>query len=483
MRLAYLLLWLLLPCTGGYAQDTLRNETIIRMVNARMSRELIEARIKTNPTRFDLTPYSYPDLLEAGVSESIIVSMWIASMPLSALTNADIMGMYHSKMPRSLISKRMLLGKADFDFSPEALKVLERAKIPNSLIKEMRAASNIVLDTPLPPAPAVATAPVVEPAPVTKPAPAVAATPVAEPEPAPAPAPRPTPTAPWRATPPRTSAPPPPPPMPRMADEDRPENDTLYNKTIVELTNIKLPQQTIIAKIGTSVTSFDVSVKALKALQASGVHGDVITEMIRVNGLAAERRAKQANSRNPNEMHRPGIYVYRPYDTDVPVKKLDPTIVSASRSGGVGTAIAQAYTYGIAKSKVKSSLAGPNSRLQILSVEPVFYFYFETNDKPDADNWFFATATSPNEFVCVTLRERPDSREMEVGASNAYGSDSGIPNRVKVDFDYEKISEGIYKVTFKKPMKPGEYCFLYANNAPTNYSNNKVFDFGIIKAD
>jgi hypothetical protein len=465
MRSACLFLWFLLPCTVGYAQDTLTNESVIRMAKTNMSRELIEARIKASSARFNLTSYSYTDLLDAGVSESIIVAMWIASMPLPTLTNADVMAMFHSRLPRSLINKRMLVGKVNFDFSPDALDVLQRSRIPNVLIKEMRAASNIVSDTPLPPAPAVAATPDATPAQV------------AEPEPAP----RPTPAAPWRPTPPRTSAPPP--PMPRMADADQPENDTLYNKTIVELTNIKLPQQTIIAKIGTSVTSFDVSVKALMALQASGVHGDVITEMIRVNGLAAERRAKQANSRNPNEMHRPGIYVYRPYDTDVPVKKLDPTIVSASRSGGVGTAIAQAYTYGIAKSKVKSSLAGPNSRLQILSVEPVFYFYFETNDKPDADNWFFATATSPNEFVCVTLRERPDSREMEVGASNAYGSDSGIPNRVKADFDYEKISEGIYKVTFKKPLKPGEYCFLYANSAPTNYSNNKVFDFGIIKAD
>ena len=60
------------------------------------------------------------------------------------------------------------------------------------------------------------------------------------------------------------------------------------------------------------------------------------------------------------------------------------------------------------------------------------YFYFENNSNPAGDDWFFATATSPNEFVLVKLDEKKDSREMVVGDANAYGSSSGISNKIKI---------------------------------------------------
>lgn len=255
--------------------------------------------------------------------------------------------------------------------------------------------------------------------------------------------------------------------------------DTLYNKTIVSLTKMGLPPQTIISKIKTSITAFDVSVNALMFLQENGVNGDVINEMIKRNDQANTTASKEVNSKNPSEMHRPGIYYYDPTNSNNPVRRVDPTVTSTNKSGGFGTALAQVYTYGIAKNKLKSNLSGAKSRLQINSTTPVFYFYFENNANPNTDNWFFATATSPNEFVCVKLKERKDSREMEVGSANAYGSSSGIPNEIKVAYDYEQVAEGIYKVTFKKPLEQGEYTFLYASDTPTRYSNNKVFDFGI----
>ena len=255
--------------------------------------------------------------------------------------------------------------------------------------------------------------------------------------------------------------------------------DTLYNKTIVSLTKIGLPPQTIISKIQTSITDFDVSVDALIALQANGVNGDVINEMIKRNDQVNMEESKKINSKNPNEMHQAGIYFFDTTNMDNPVRRVDPTVATDTKSGGLGVAIAQSYTYGIAKSRIRSNLAGSKSRLQISTSKPIFYFYFENNENPIADNWFFATASSPNEFVCIKLTERTDSREMVIGSSNAYGSSIGIPNKIKVDYSYERISEGIYKVTFNVPLVYGEYCFLYASNVPTRYSNNKVFDFGI----
>ncbi len=255
--------------------------------------------------------------------------------------------------------------------------------------------------------------------------------------------------------------------------------DTLYNKTIVSLTKVGLPPQTIISKIQTSIVSFDVSVNALLDLQSNGVSGDVINEMIKSNDKANAQAGKEVNSNNPNAMHKPGIYYYNQNNSANALKRVDPTVTATNKSGGLGTALLQHYTYGIAKDKIRSSLSGDKSHLQINEENPVFYFYFKTDENASADSWFFATATSPNEFVLVTLEMEDDSREMVVGDMNAYGSSTGVPNKIKVPFDYTEVSEGIYKVNFKKPLAKGEYCFLYSSTTPSRYNNNKVFDFGI----
>lgn len=110
----------------------------------------------------------------------------------------------------------------------------------------------------------------------------------------------------------------------------------------------------------------------------------------------------------------------------------------------------------------------------------MFYYVYVLKSEKDGNNWFFATATSPNEFALVKLKTKNNSREMVVGDANAYGSSTGISNEIKVQYDVEEVSDGIYKVTFKEPLVKGEYCFLYASSTPTRYSNDKVFDFGIL---
>ncbi len=262
----------------------------------------------------------------------------------------------------------------------------------------------------------------------------------------------------------------------------QPKYDTLYNSTIITLSKIGLPPSTIISKIQTSITSFDVSTNALIDLSKNGVNGDVIAEMMKRNDNANTTAVKEINSTNPNAMHKPGIYYYNPQDASNPLKKINPTVISTNKEGSFGESVAKAYSYGIAKTTAKSYISGASSRTQITEANPVFYFYFKNEENASADNWFFASATSPNEFVLVWLYKKEDGREMRTGSSNNYGGSTGIPEKDKVQFDITEESEGIYKVSFSKPLKPGdEYCFMYASSAPTRYSNNKVFDFGIKK--
>jgi len=79
----------------------------------------------------------------------------------------------------------------------------------------------------------------------------------------------------------------------------------------------------------------------------------------------------------------------------------------------------------------------------------------------------------------VQLKEKNDSRQMIVGASNRYGHESGISEKQKVDFAYDQIADGVYKVYFKEPLDAGEYCFIYTGAAPVQGFRNKVYDFGI----
>ena len=268
---------------------------------------------------------------------------------------------------------------------------------------------------------------------------------------------------------------------PAPAEIEKPnDSDVLTNEKIIKLSKLGLQPTIIVSKIQTSETSFDVSTDALIRLSDNGVSADVISEMMKIDNKAKKAYASKLDIKDPNKWHKPGIYLYDPNDAENPVRQVDPSVASGIKSGGLGVALAQAYSSGIATNNLKSSLAGKFSRLQITNPNPVFYFYFESNNNPNNDDWFFATASSPNEFVLVRMEQSKSKRTLIVGSSNYYGSSSGIANK-SIPYDYVKIADGIYKVTVKQPLKAAEYCFAYASSVPNRYSNDKVFDFGVPK--
>ena len=256
--------------------------------------------------------------------------------------------------------------------------------------------------------------------------------------------------------------------------------DVLTNETIIQLTKIGLEPSVIISKINTSITKFDVSTDALIKLGNNSVSSQVINEMIQVNSEHKSVELTQKDANNPNAFHSPGIYYYNPNDSEKQLRKVDPTVVGSTETHA-------ASYYGIGGGGSISNISGGQSKLQINESNPTFYFYFENNSDPALNNWWFATATSPNEFALVNFKVRKDSRSFETGRVSGGGGfssgSSGIPEKVKVPFEYTEVSQGIYSVTFKTPLKYGEYCFIYASTAPNRYSNNKVFDFGIPKTD
>lgn len=243
--------------------------------------------------------------------------------------------------------------------------------------------------------------------------------------------------------------------------------DTLNNEKVIKLSKLGLEASVIINKIQSSYTMFNVSTDSLIYLNEQGVSASVINEMMKKDTQKKTDIEKQADAKDPNAMHKPGIYYYNPDDADNPVRKIDANRVSSYKAGGGG--------YGpFSSSSQLAVVSGAESKQQITQASPVFYFYFDSKNYSHSD-WY--EAVSPNEFVLVKFIEKKGERLFKTGSSSSFGFSSsaseGIPEKDKIPFEYAEVSEGIYKVTFKKALPKGEYCFVFAT------STHKVFDFGI----
>jgi hypothetical protein len=257
------------------------------------------------------------------------------------------------------------------------------------------------------------------------------------------------------------------------------KQDILTNETVTMLHKKGLGAGIIVNKIKTSKTTFDVSTDALIKLKEDGIPDEVVSAMIE---SADKNKVEVVNLNDPLSKHRSGIYYFNPSDTSKTLSRIDPTVVSSGKTGGLGQAMAYQYSYGISQIKATSVLSGPNAHKQVSGNAVTFYFYFERGNtqlnQVGAMNWWFATASSPNEFALVKTIQKKESRTFDTGSANAYGSSVGVEEKQKIRFSYVEVADGIFKVTINGDLKPGEYCFIYTGATPSMYSNDKVFDFG-----
>lgn len=81
--------------------------------------------------------------------------------------------------------------------------------------------------------------------------------------------------------------------------------------------------------------------------------------------------------------------------------------------------------------------------------------------------------------------EKKERREARVGSLNIAGSKTGVMDKDRIPFTYERISTYVYKITPNEDLAPGEYGFLFAlvGGAGPGLSGGvagaRVFDFTI----
>tara|TARA_B100000378_G_C17962370_1_gene384029 strand:- start:97 stop:873 length:777 start_codon:yes stop_codon:yes gene_type:complete len=235
----------------------------------------------------------------------------------------------------------------------------------------------------------------------------------------------------------------------------------LTNNSILELMDLGFGKEVILSKINTSTVAFDTSIPALKKLKEKGVPSEVLAAMIDTDNKTAEV----------------GVF----FKEDGKLIKILPSIFSGNRTSTLGSSL----SLGIAPAKKKSYVNNPVSENHIRQNKPEFIFQFDAEDKNDLNqvNWWFKTASSPNEFVLTQLKQKKNRRELVVAKAREITgtSQTGIDDKDTIDFEIEDLGKGRYKITPKYALEPGEYCFFYQGNMlAKGYTNTSIFDFSII---
>ncbi|MBE6288071.1 MAG: hypothetical protein E7099_07805 [Mediterranea massiliensis] len=120
---------------------------------------------------------------------------------------------------------------------------------------------------------------------------------------------------------------------------------------------------------------------------------------------------------------------------------------------------------------------------------PVFRFYFPKTEMDafngQADMWYFQWMNdiqSPNEFECIKLKEKKNSRTLPSGLKFSvagFGSSSEGKKNI-VDFEIKSINNTTFEVTFPNGLEPGEYCFFYKNYENQHFAQHICcFDFSV----
>ncbi len=130
-----------------------------------------------------------------------------------------------------------------------------------------------------------------------------------------------------------------------------------------------------------------------------------------------------------------------------------------------------AFTHGFARSTKVMSVSGSEANVQFSSKQPVFYFYFDPENKSlntQSPTWF-TSVTSPNEFLLFKFENKKvkNSRGVTIISANTYEDVQGIDDMYKSSFKFKRLAKGIYDIYFEKPLAPGEYGFMYAGATAT----------------
>jgi hypothetical protein len=234
--------------------------------------------------------------------------------------------------------------------------------------------------------------------------------------------------------------------------------EVLTNDSLVSLKKAGLSDSIIISKIRSSQTKFDVSTKGLIGLKNAGLSDQVIEAVVNAGSATTAPAAPAAAA--------PAA----PAAAAVPAASRE-TIVYLVGGKSVELVPANAsmeFSSGFFDSKSELVLRSRKAQYRIADKKPVFYSTLSTNDAP---------------LVRLKPGSDHDDRNLKIssGSFAPFGGSVkyGVRSEDRVDMEAsEKDARGLYKLTPKEPLKPGEYVFVLTHGMAAGASG-RVYDFGV----
>lgn len=121
--------------TTAQAQETLTNQSIVSLVKAKISAELIIDKIKVSPTNFDLTTKGVIELTKEGANGNILEVMMLTSDNLPILRNQDIIDLHLNRIPKDVILNKIMYSECNFNTTVEGMVELKNSKVPDAVVK------------------------------------------------------------------------------------------------------------------------------------------------------------------------------------------------------------------------------------------------------------------------------------------------------------------------------------------------------------
>lgn len=161
-----------------------------------------------------------------------------------------------------------------------------------------------------------------------------------------------------------------------------------------------------------------------------------------------------------------GIY----YEADSSLNKISPLVHSNQRTS--------VEVFNLKKNRVYKGAISHN----VVSSSPVFYFYYPQEiSRSNIREYNTFYSTPPEEAHLVRLKQKMKKRELYTEKMQPlfYASkQSDVEIVSPVNLITSEIKEGVYKVSFDKPLKDGEYAFVFKQLDGPGIGGF-IFDFSI----
>jgi len=259
----------------------------------------------------------------------------------------------------------------------------------------------------------------------------------------------------------------------------------LNNESIIKMAKAGLSEDVILSTVNASAGAYDTTADGLIALKAAGVSDRVIAALV-VKGTGAAPAAVPASAPtaadpdDPNSPHDSGVYIVI-NDASGKKKMVFIDRVGAGRQK-TSNVLGSAFSYGIAKAKVKAEIPGSHAVVRTHEARPVFYMFFPSS----ANLGGFGgndVITSPSQFSLISLEEKKDHRETAVAKMGFASASAGTDDKRAKLFDVERIRNGVYRLTPKTDLEGGEYAYIASTGTSGSATQHTVviYDFGVDK--